>query len=84
MEHNMQKTENINSQIFRLTIPNIISNFSIPMLGAVDTALMGRMESEHYLGAVGIGGIIFSFIYWGFGFIRMASTGLTAQAYRQK
>ncbi len=77
----MQKTENINKQIFRLTIPNIISNFSIPLLGAVDTALMGRMETDHYLGAVGIGGMIFSFIYWGFGFIRMASTGLTAQAY---
>ncbi len=77
----MQKTENINSQIFRLTIPNIISNFSIPLLGAVDTALMGRMETDHYLGAVGIGGVIFSYIYWGFGFIRMASTGLTAQAF---
>lgn len=81
MEHNMQKTENINSQIFRLTIPNIISNFSIPLLGAIDTALMGRMGTDHYLGAVGIGGVIFNFIYWGFGFIRMASTGLTAQAY---
>lgn len=77
----MQKPENINKQIVRLTIPNIISNFSIPLLGAVDTALMGRLESEHYLGAVGIGGIIFSFIYWGFGFLRMATTGLTAQAY---
>lgn len=79
----MQNTENINKQIFRLTIPNIISNFSIPLLGAVDTALMGRMETDHYLGAVGIGGVIFSFIYWGFGFIRMASTGLTAQAFGQ-
>ena len=79
--HNMQKTENINSQIFRLTIPNIISNFSIPLLGAVDTALMGHMETDHYLGAVGIGGMIFSSIYWGFGFIRMASTGMTAQAF---
>jgi len=77
----MQKHENINKQIIRLTFPNIISNFSIPLLGAVDTALMGRLESEHYLGAVGIGGIIFSFIYWGFGFLRMATTGLTAQAY---
>ena len=81
MDTIMQKSDHINKQIFRLTIPNIISNFSIPLLGAVDTALMGRMETDHYLGAVGIGGVIFSFIYWGFGFIRMASTGLTAQAY---
>lgn len=77
----MQEHQNINSQIIRLAIPNIISNFSIPLLGAVDTALMGRLETEHYLGAVGIGGVIFSFIYWGFGFIRMATTGMTAQAY---
>ena len=77
----MHTPENINKQIINLAIPNIISNFSVPLLGAVDTALMGRLESEHYLGAVGIGGIIFSFIYWGFGFLRMATTGLTAQAF---
>lgn len=77
----MQHPEGINKQIVRLAIPNIISNFSIPLLGAVDTALMGRLESEHYLGAVGIGGVIFNFIYWGFGFLRMATTGLTAQAF---
>ena len=77
----MHKSENINKQIVSLAIPNIISNFSVPLLGAVDTALMGRLESEHYLGAVGIGGVIFSFIYWGFGFLRMATTGLTAQAF---
>ena len=76
----MHTPQEINRQIYRLALPNIISNFSIPLLGAVDTALMGRLESEHYLGAVGIGGVIFSFIYWGFGFLRMATTGLTAQA----
>ena len=80
----MQNPENINKQIYRLALPNIVSNFSIPLLGAVDTALMGRLESEVYLGAVGIGGIIFSFIYWGFGFLRMATTGLTAQAFGEK
>ena len=77
----MHTSKNINKQIVSLAIPNIISNFSVPLLGAVDTALMGRLASEHYLGAVGIGGVIFSFIYWGFGFLRMATTGLTAQAF---
>ena len=77
----MRTSENINTHILRLAIPNIVSNFSIPLLGAVDTALMGRLDSEHYLGAVGIGGVIFSFIYWGFGFLRMAMTGLVAQAF---
>ena len=80
----MQNPQEINKQIYRLALPNIISNFSIPLLGAVDTALMGRLESEHYLGAVGIGSVIFSFIYWGFGFLRMATTGLTAQAFGEK
>ena len=80
----MHNPQEINKQIYRLALPNIISNFSIPLLGAVDTALMGRLESEHYLGAVGIGGVIFSFIYWGFGFLRMATTGLTAQAFGEK
>ncbi len=80
----MHTPQEINKQIYRLALPNIISNFSIPLLGAVDTALMGRLESEHYLGAVGIGGVIFSFIYWGFGFLRMATTGLTAQAFGEK
>ena len=77
----MHNPQEINKQIYRLALPNIISNLSVPLLGAVDTALMGRLESEHYLGAVGIGGVIFSFIYWGFGFLRMATTGLTAQAF---
>ena len=77
----MHTPQDINKQVYRLALPNIISNFSIPLLGAVDTALMGRLGSEHYLGAVGIGGVIFSFIYWGFGFLRMATTGLTAQAF---
>ena len=80
----MHTPENINKQVYRLALPNIVSNFSIPLLGAVDTALMGRLESESYLGAVGIGGIIFSFIYWGFGFLRMTTTGLTAQAFGER
>ncbi|RKU27436.1 MATE family efflux transporter [Candidatus Poribacteria bacterium] len=80
----MSESHELNRQIFRLAIPNIISNFSVPLLGAVDTALMGRLETEHYLGAVGIGGAIFSFIYWGFGFLRMATTGMVAQSYGEE
>ncbi len=80
----MSEAQNINRQIFRLAIPNILSNFSVPLLGAVDTALMGRLETEHYLGAVGIGGVLFSFIYWGFGFLRMATTGIVAQSYGEE
>ena len=71
----------MNKQIIRLAVPNIISNLSVPILGAVDIALMGRLASEQYLGAVAIGAAIFNMLYWGFGFLRMSTTGLTAQAH---
>lgn len=67
-------------EILRLAVPNILSNISVPLLSTFDTALMGRLSADH-LGAVGLGGMIFNFLYWNFGFLRMGSTGLTAQAY---
>ena len=78
------ENRNLNKRILSLAIPNIISNLSVPMLSAVDTALMGRLENEQYLGAIAIGGVIFGFVYWGFSFLRMGVTGLTAQAYGAK
>lgn len=70
----------MNKEILRLAIPNIISNISVPLLSTVDTALMGRL-SESHIGAVGLGAMVFNFIYWNFGFLRMGTTGMTAQAY---
>lgn len=70
----------MNKEIFRLAIPNILSNISVPLLGSVDTALMGQFSALH-LGAVGLGGLLFSFLYWNFGFLRMGTTGMTAQAF---
>jgi len=67
-------------RIWRLAGPIIISNISVPLLGAVDTAVVGHLPGPEYLGAVAIGALIFSFLYWGFGFLRMGTTGLTAQA----
>ncbi|MBI9071709.1 MAG: MATE family efflux transporter [Melioribacteraceae bacterium] len=74
----------MNKQILRLAIPNIISNLSIPLLSAVDTAVVGHLDETYYLGAIAIGAMIFNFLYWGFGFLRMGTTGLTAQAYGEK
>ena len=71
----------MNKQIIRLAVPNIISSLSVPILGAVDIALMGRQESAQHLGAVAIGVAIFNMLYWGFGFLRMSTIGLTAQAH---
>ena len=70
----------MNKEILRLSIPNILSNISVPLLSSFDTALMGRLSADH-LGAVGLGSMIFNFVYWNFGFLRMGSTGMTAQAY---
>ncbi len=67
-------------QVWHLAAPSIIANLSVPLLGAVDTAVIGHLDQSYYLGAVAIGAVIFHFIYWGFGFLRMGTTGLTAQA----
>jgi len=71
----------MNRKILDLAIPNIISNISIPMLGIVDMALMGHLESDAYIGAIALGSLIFNFIYWGLGFLRMGTSGFTAQAW---
>ncbi len=70
----------MNKEILRLTIPNILSNVSVPLLSTVDTVLMGRLSVTH-LGAIGLGAMIFNFVYWNFGFLRMGTTGMTAQAF---
>lgn len=70
----------MNKEILRLAIPNILSNLSVPLLSSFDTALMGRLTELH-IGAVGIGAMVFNFVYWNFGFLRMGTTGITAQAF---
>lgn len=72
---------NWHRRIWRLAMPMIISNISVPLLGAVDTAVMGHLPDPAYLGAVAIGALIFSYVYWGFGFLRMSTVGITAQAF---
>lgn len=74
----------MNKTILKLAIPNIISNLSVPLLGAVDTALVGHLDEVYYLGAIALGGMIFNFIFWGFGFLRMGTTGITAQAFGEE
>lgn len=73
----------INKQILSLAIPNILTNLSVPLLSSVDTAVVGHLDKVYYLGAIAIGSMIFNFIYWGFGFLRMGTTGLTSQAFGQ-
>lgn len=68
-------------KIWYLAWPMIISNLSVPLIGLVDTAILGHLESAHYLAAVAVGSSILSFLYWGFGFLRMGTTGTAAQAF---
>lgn len=59
----------------------IIANISTPLLGLVDTAVMGHLDSANYLAAIALASLIFSFLFWGFGFLRMGTSGLSAQAF---
>ncbi|MGM0704119.1 MAG: MATE family efflux transporter [Pseudomonadota bacterium] len=67
-------------RIWTLAWPIILSNVTVPLLGLVDTAVVGHLPDSRYLAAVTLGATLFSFLYWGFGFLRMGTTGLTAQA----
>jgi len=67
-------------KVWALAGPIIISNISVPLVGAVDTAVVGRLPEPQAIGAVALGALIFSFLYWGFGFLRMGTTGFIARA----
>lgn len=69
----------MNKEILRLAIPNILANLSVPVVSMVDVALMGHLGSGSYILAIGFGVMIFNFMYWAFGFLRMGMTGMTAQ-----
>jgi len=69
----------VNREILRLALPNILSNLSVPLLGSVDTALMGHLSADH-LAALGVAGMMLMFFYGNMGFLRMGTTGLSAQA----
>lgn len=68
------------ARIFRIALPIVLANCAEPLLGLVDTAVIGNTGSIAELGAIALGALVFSFIYWGFGFLRMGTTGFTAQA----
>ena len=70
----------MNKRILGLALPNIITNITVPLLGMVDMAIVGHLSSAH-IGAITIGTSIFNLIYWNFGFLRMGTSGFTAQAY---
>ena len=77
----MKHTKNITkSYLFRLSIPIFFSNLAIPLVGLVDTGLMGHLSSEKFLAAISIATSVVTMIFWSFGFLRMGTVGLIAQA----
>lgn len=70
----------INRQILAIALPAIASNITTPLLGMIDTAIVGHIGSAVYIGAIAVGSSMFSMLYWLFGFLRMGSSGLTAQS----
>ncbi|MBP1630568.1 MAG: family efflux transporter [Bacteroidetes bacterium] len=75
----------MNRKILRLALPSIITNITVPLLGMVDTAIVGHLDVGSsrldYIGGIAVGTMIFNFIYWNFGFLRLGTSGFTAQAY---
>lgn len=67
-------------QILKIALPAIVTNITVPLLGLVDTAIVGHMGAAAYIGAVAVGSMIFNLVYWVFGFLRMGTSGMTAQA----
>ena len=67
-------------QILQIALPSIVSNITVPLLGLVDVAITGHLGSAAYIGAIAVGGMLFNIIYWMFAFLRMGTSGMTAQA----
>lgn len=67
-------------QILRIALPSIVSNITVPLLGLIDVAIVGHLGDVSYIGAIAVGSMVFNLVYWIFGFLRMGTSGMTAQA----
>ena len=72
--------DTINKEILRLSVPTIVSNITVPLLGICDTAISGHLGSELYLSSIAVGSVMLNVVFWIFGFLRGGTTGLTANA----
>ncbi|MBQ5834956.1 MAG: MATE family efflux transporter, partial [Bacteroidaceae bacterium] len=61
----------MNRNILRIALPSIVSNLTVPLLGLADTAIAGHLGAAAHIGAIAVGGMLFSMVYWLFGFLRM-------------
>ena len=78
----IEKFMNMHREIFRIAVPNVISSITVPLMGLFSTAIAGHWgDSAQTIGALAIGVSIFNFIYWNCSFVRMGTSGFTAQAF---
>ena len=66
--------------VLAVAVPIILANVTTPIIGLVDTAVLGQLGDPHYIGGVALGAMLFNLLFWAFSFLRMGTTGLTAQA----
>ncbi|MDD3105957.1 MAG: MATE family efflux transporter, partial [Bacteroidales bacterium] len=78
------KIKSINRQILDLALPSILAGITIPLVGMADTAIAGRLGSATAIGGIAIGSTLFDLLYWNFGFLRIGTAGITAQAYGKR
>lgn len=74
----------MNRRILQLAVPSILANITIPLVGLVDTAIVGHFADVSAIGGIAIGTMLFDLLYWNFGFLRVGTSGLTAQAFGRK
>jgi multidrug resistance protein, MATE family len=74
----------MNRKILKLSIPSILANITVPLVGMVDIAVAGRLGNVAAIGAIAIGTMLFDLLYWNFGFLRVGTGGLTAQSYGRR
>ena len=71
----------MHQQVLAIALPAILANSSAPLVGLVDTWAIGHLPGPEHLAAIGLGSVIFNYLLWAFGFLRMGTTGLVAQAH---
>src|SRR5262245_40416566 len=78
--HSPQSTPVTHRGVLAIAVPIMLSNVTEPIIGVVNAAVIGQLPDAYYIGAITVGALIFNFIYWGFGFLRLGTGGLSAQA----
>ena len=73
--------EPIDREILRIALPAVVANITVPLLGLIDMSIAGHLGDAAFIGAMSVGATMFNLVYWNFGFLRMGTSGLTAQAY---